>query len=284
MSDSILTAAALYHHLDKPDWRVFDTRFSLADPAAGEQAYLNGHIPGAIYAHLDRDLSQPVIPGVTGRHPLPDKKNWEETLNKWGLSKDMHLVVYDDQIGGIAARLWWMLRWSGFPKVMVLDGGWQSWVNGGFPVTKDIAKPGLSSYTPDYHDEWLIPAQKVDRWRQDPAFCVVDSREAIRYRGEQEPIDPVAGHVPGAVNLPFGENMGETKAWKSAHALKDRFAVIADKVPADHTVFYCGSGVTACHNILAYHQAGLGMPCLYAGSWSHWIADPSRPVALGENP
>lgn len=284
MSESILTAAALNQYLNQPDWRVFDARFSLADPMAGERAYQEGHIPGAIYAHLDRDLSQPIVPGVTGRHPLPEKKHWEETLKKWGLHRDLTLIVYDDQIGGIAARLWWMLRWSGFSKVMVLDGGWQAWVANGYPINQDIPIPGSSAFIPEYHDDWLVPVEGVERWRQDPAFCVVDSREAIRYRGEQEPIDPVAGHIPGAVNLPFGENMTSTKAWKSVTELHDRFSLIANQASADRTVFYCGSGVTACHNILAYHQAGLGMPRLYAGSWSHWITDAKRPVALGENP
>ena len=284
MSDSIISPQRVLKHLTDPEWIIFDARFSLADPTLGETAYLAGHIPGAIYAHLDRDLSRPVEPGITGRHPLPHKSDWEKTLRQWGTRQSSQIVIYDDQIGSIASRLWWMLKWSGISGVAVMDGGWVAWQETGYPVDALIPVRHPSEYEPDYREEWIVSADDVNKWRQDPQHVVVDSREAVRYRGESEPIDPVAGHIPGAVNFPFADNVSKSKHWKSPHLLRDRFKSLPPDVSAENIAFYCGSGVTACHNILAYHQAGLGMPALYTGSWSHWITDPDRPVATGEQP
>ena len=253
--------------------RIVDTRFSLADTEAGRRAYAQGHLPDAIYAHLDEDLSGEVIPGETGRHPLPDPTELAARFGTWGIDADPQVVVYDDMGGAIASRLWWLLRWLGHDRVAVLDGGIQAWEAADGALTQIVPDVVPRTFVPEVREDMTVDAERVDAIREDEDYRLIDSRAAPRYRGEEEPIDPVAGHIEGAENLPFADNLHEG-AMRPKAELKERFG---NTDPA-HTVFYCGSGVTACHNLLAHAHAGLGMAKLYPGSWSEWINDPSRAV------
>ncbi len=277
---TLITPEELSRHLDDPSWAIVDCRFSLQDPEAGRQAYQEAHIPGAVYAHLDEDLSGPVVPGRTGRHPLPRVEAFTQRLGQWGIHNRTQVVAYDQAGGALAARLWWMLRWLGHEAVAVLDGGWSAWTAEGLPVRSGEESRPEVRFTPRIRPEMAVDTATVDRWRRDPAYRVVDSRSPERYRGEQETIDPVAGHIPGAVNLYYGENLTGGRFLDPA-TLRARFQALLGSCPPEQVVFYCGSGVTACHNILAMVHAGMGQPRLYPGSWSEWIADPSRPVATG---
>ncbi len=263
---------------------VFDCSFDLANPAAGEQAYAAGHIPSAHYLHLDRDLSGAKT-GQNGRHPLPTRDALVETLAKHGLKQNQQVVAYDAQGGAYAARLWWLLRWLGHDSVAVLDGGLQAWQAAGQSLDKAAAPAGArGDFKAGAPLAVTVDAQHVLANLKTGEQLVVDARGADRYRGENETIDPVAGHIPGARNRFFKDNLTADGRFKSAHTLRDEFnAVIGQKSP-EHVVLQCGSGVTACHNALAMEVAGLHGAALYAGSWSEWCADPARPVATGPNP
>jgi len=282
MYTTLIDAATLARHLDDPGWVIVDCRFSLADTGAGRSAYHEGHIPGAVYAHLDEDLSGPVIPGKTGRHPLPDVEQLAERFSGWGIGDGVQVVAYDDLSGAIAARLWWLLRWLGHDAVAVLDGGWPFWRAAGLPIRDEAPAPPARSFRPRPRPELLVDAAFVEEARRDPAYRVVDSRTAERYRGEVEPIDPVAGHIPGAVNAPHPDNVAASGAWRSPDQLRERFEAVLEAVPPPQAIFYCGSGVTACRNLLALEHAGLEGAKLYAGSWSEWIADGEREVEEGD--
>ena len=267
-------------NLENPEWRILDCRFSLVDVAAGRKAYDESHIPGASYISLDDDLSTPHIPGVTGRHPLPEKAHWIETVQNLGIHPEVQVVVYDDAGGAMASRLWWMLRWIGHENVALLNGGWQAWESSGNAVSSDD-EPVPTRSDVDYVSCAPL-ARKVDAAVVNGAQqMLLDARELPRYSGETEPLDPVAGHIPGAICSPFSGNLGEDGLFLPAVQLKQKFrdAAMTDR----EVVCYCGSGVTACHNILAMKIAGLAEPALYAGSWSEWITDPQRPVATGED-
>lgn len=276
---TLITAATLQAHLDDPDWVVVDCRFNLADPAAGRCAYQAGHIPGARYAHLDQDLSAPVT-ATTGRHPLPDPARLAEQLGAWGIGPETQVVTYDD-LGGMlaAARLWWLLRWLGHTAVAVLDGGLPAWTRAGLPLSPDVPVIAARTFTARPDDRLWLTVEQVQGL---PAHeLLLDARGAARYRGEMEPIDPVAGHMPGALNLPTESNLAADGCFLPAAALRARFAALLGERPAARVVHSCGSGVTACHNLLAMEVAGLSGSRLYAGSWSEWIRDPQRPVAMG---
>ncbi|MTB52421.1 sulfurtransferase [Lewinella sp. W8] len=260
---------------------IFDCRHELSDLQAGREAYLAGHLPGAHHLHLDEDLSGPIRPGVTGRHPLPDMDNFARRMTALGLGPGTQVVVYDDKGGGIAARAWWMLRHLGHEAVAVLNGGIAAWTAaGGRLEAGDRPLPTAGTEIAGH----LAPGgilgtrarAQINRLRHDPEWTLVDSRTTPRYRGEAEPIDPVAGHIGGAINLPWPDNLEDGKL-RQPEALRARFAPL-DR-GADHTVFYCGSGVTACHNILAYTVAFGDIPLLYPGSWSDWITDPEAEVS-----
>lgn len=271
MFTNIINAEDLNAHLKASDWVIIDCRFSLADTEEGRKHYEESHIPGAFYAHLDDDLSGPIMPGKTGRHPLPDIDTFAALASSWGIEKGTQVVAYDDKGGAIAARLWWMLRWLGHESAAVLNGGWQYWVSQNNPVDNIIPAKRNGTFIPAVNDGMSVNASEVNSLKDDPLFVLVDSRIASRYRGEEEPIDPVAGHIPGAINLPFPENMDEDMTLKSPEWLWDRFESATGGKPGDLVVFYCGSGVTACHNILAFNYAGFDMAKLYPGSWSEWI-------------
>ncbi|PLZ00978.1 sulfurtransferase [Burkholderia sp. WAC0059] len=262
---------------------VFDCRFDLADPTVGETAYAAGHLPGAHYLHLDRDLSGPKT-GTTGRHPLPDRATLVATLAARGLDESQQVVAYDAQGGSYAARLWWLLRWLGHDSVAVLDGGLQAWQAAGLPLAQDTPAASRGNFRARAPLQVTVDAPAVERNLATRERVVVDARAADRYRGENETIDPVGGHIPGALNRFFKDNLGADGRFKSAHTLRDEFGAVLSGTAPEHVVLQCGSGVTACHNALAMEIAGLHGAALYPGSWSEWCANPARPVATGPNP
>ena len=276
--ETLISPADLLPHMDDPDWVIVDCRFWLDDTEKGRRDYHDSHIPGAVYAHVDEDLSGPVVPGVTGRHPLPSVDGFAAKLGSWGVSSGVQVVAYDDRGGAIAARLWWMLKWVGHDNVAVLDGGWPRWQREGHPANADGPSPTPRQFEPTPRHELVASAGDILKYFGDPAYKLIDSRAPERYRGEEEPIDPVAGHIPGATNYHFERNLDIEGNFALKEFLKGRFHVILGDTPAERAIFYCGSGVTAAQNILAVAHTGLGMPRLYAGSWSHWITDPERPI------
>ncbi len=274
----LLTTADLAAHLEDPAWIVVDCRFELARPAWGEAAYLEAHIPGAVYAHLDRDLSAPVT-GRNGRHPLPDVETMAATLGHLGIEAGLFVVAYDQDHGMYASRLWWMLRFLGHDAVAVLDGGCARWEREGRPTAGGREARGRRPFAASVRPGLLVTAGDLSRLIDQPGWRLVDARAPERFRGEVEPLDPVAGHIPGAVNAPWSENIGPDGQLRSPEDLRRRLEPVLDGVPADRAIAYCGSGVSACHTLLALERAGLHGARLYAGSWSEWCADPGRPVA-----
>jgi thiosulfate/3-mercaptopyruvate sulfurtransferase len=261
--------------LNDENWAVVDTRFYLPDPEKGEVEYLEAHIPGAVYAHLDRDLSGPLT-GSNGRHPLPSVEQMVDRFSRWGIDDDVQVVVYDGVGGQIAARLWWMLRYLGHDAVAVLDGGLPAFdkeLRGG----RETRAP--RSFIPRVQDEMRIDIDALVAHRSD--HLLIDARASDRFRGENETLDPVAGHIPGAHSLPCSSNLNADAQFVSAAQLEARFDAVVGERDAADVVSYCGSGVTACHNLLAMEVAGLRGARLYPGSWSEWCADESRPVATG---
>jgi thiosulfate/3-mercaptopyruvate sulfurtransferase len=275
---TLIDADILFKHIADTSWRIIDCRFSLDNPDRGYQDYLTGHIPGALYAHLNDDLSSPVIPDKTGRHPLPDIPTLIEKFSSWGINHHTQVVAYDDNTGAFAGRLWWLLRWLGHEKVAVLNGGWANWVKH-YPTDKLIPVYAPSAFTAKLHPEKTVDAEFVLSAIQNHTHLLLDARAPERYRGEQEPIDKVAGHIPTAICAPFSENLTPDGLFKSPPQLAKRFQQWTHKNKS--VICYCGSGVTTTHNILAMVHAGLLEPQLYAGSWSEWITDPSRPVHKG---
>jgi thiosulfate/3-mercaptopyruvate sulfurtransferase len=282
---TLISAANLHERLTAAPGSVlvFDCRFDLADPAAGEAAFAAGHIPGAQYLHLDRDLSGAKT-GKNGRHPLPDRQALVNALAARGLDEAQQVVAYDAQGGMYAARLWWLLRWLGHDSVAVLDGGLDAWTAAGFALSKDVAQAKAGNFKAGAPLQVTVDVQAVVRNLSTHELTVVDARAADRYRGENETIDPVGGHIPGAVNRFYKDNLTADGRFKSAHTLREDFTALLPNTTPEHVVLQCGSGVTACHNALAMEVAGLHGAALYGGSWSEWCSDPSRPVATGPNP
>lgn len=260
---------------------LLDTSFDLADPQAGERAYAEGHLPHARYAHLDRDLSGPRN-GRNGRHPLPAREAFAATAGRLGIGPGVQVVVYDRQGSSYAARGWWLLRWLGHPEVAVLDGGLPAWQAVGGEL---VTGPGPATAQPPYPERpslaGTIDADAVQARLADGSASLVDARAPDRYRGDFEPLDPVAGHIPGALNRFFKDNLEADGRFKPAARLRAEFEALLGPRPADQVLHQCGSGVTACHNLLAMEVAGLAGTTLYPGSWSEWCADPARPVARG---
>ena len=278
MTSPLISSTSLVSKLDDPSWVVVDCRFVLTDPNAGLCAYRRGHIPGARYAHLDNDLARAPGP-FDGRHPLPRVDDFVATLGSWGISNTSRVVVYDDASGAIAARLWWMLRWVGHDEVYVLDGGLPGWESAGLALEQAVPNVRTTRYAVGEvrHDRVVstecIPSELAG------GALLADARSAERYQGVAEPIDPVAGHVPGAVNRPFSDALQPDGRMRPAEELQGRLKQLADH-PAGF-IAMCGSGVTACHLLLAVSAAGLGDGRVYIGSWSEWIRDPERPIATG---
>jgi thiosulfate/3-mercaptopyruvate sulfurtransferase len=277
---TLISAEHLIQHLNDPHWIILDCRFSLADADAGFKSYRKGHIPSARYAHLNKDLSSPVT-SYTGRHPLPNFSLLAQKLGLWGVDTRSQVVVYDDAGGAFAGRLWWLLRCMGHEKAAVLDGGFNHWLRQGYPVTTALPtiKPTIFRVYLN-ENNWLNAAQVRDRLAA-KSIKLIDARTPERYQGKQEPIDPVAGHIPGALNRPFQANLDSRGLFQAAEELRRQFKRLLADFPAEQTVHMCGSGVTACHNLLAMEHAGLIGSKLYAGSWSDWITDKNRAVATG---
>lgn len=278
---TLVTADALAAHAADPKWLVVDCRFDLTQPAAGEAAYRAGHIPGAIYAHLDRDLSGPITP-VTGRHPLPDPEHFAATLGRWGISPATQVIAYDADNGMYAARLWWLLRWVGHSAVAVLDGGFKAWTAAGLPIGTEIPARSPTRFQASPNRELWLDARQVQERVQQADWRLLDARAPERFSGTVEPLDSVAGHVPGARNHPFATNLAADARFGAPDVLRQRYEQSQAGVADDHTIVMCGSGVTACHSLLALEVAGKPGARLYAGSWSEWIRDASRPVAVSD--
>jgi thiosulfate/3-mercaptopyruvate sulfurtransferase len=277
----LIDASELSSNMENKDWVVIDCRFSLDDTERGRQDYLKAHIPGAVYAHLDRDLSSKVIPGKTGRHPLPEIETFAATLSAWGIDSETQVVVYDDSTGNMAARLWWLLNWVGHRNVAVLNGGWLSWNRLGLPARGGPESRMPKRFEPHEISGAYVTADQVQEYKNDLRHVILDARSSRRFRGEVEPIDSVAGHIPGAVSAPCEENVTPEGKFLSPEILRRRFEKLIKSVPPENVICYCGSGVTAAHNIIAMAYAGLGTARLYAGSWSDWITNAARPIATG---
>lgn len=276
----LIGARELAGHLDAPSWRIVDCRFDLADVDAGFRDYLASHIPGAVFADLDRDLAAPVGP-QTGRHPLPDVTAFERFMGRIGIDTATEVVVYDDANGALASRAWWLIRWAGHDRVRLLDGGFAGWLQEGGATQGGNETASPTTYRVRPRDEWVITTEdlvEVDDIRE---LRLVDARDSQRFRGEVEPIDPVAGHIPGAINLPLSRSLNDDGTWKSRERLKALWQDVLGSDKSRNWAVMCGSGVTACHLALSAMEAGYVEPQLYAGSWSEWIRDEGRPVAVG---
>lgn len=276
MYSTLITPENLHENLSNPAWVVVDCRFSLADTAAGQHAYRTTHISGAVYAHLDQDLSGPPTTDH-GRHPLPTPEALRTLFGRLGIGPQSQVVAYDDAGGMVASRLWWMLHYMGHSAAAVLDGGWQGWVAAGYPTHTGDETRAAAVFSGQPQTDWLVVLDDV------PAqTLLIDSRDADRYHGQNETIDPRAGHIPGAANFPFSANLGANGRYLPPDQLRQQFATLLGQTPAAEATFYCGSGVSACVNLLAMRHAGLGHGRLYVGSWSEWSQDPQRPAATDQ--
>jgi thiosulfate/3-mercaptopyruvate sulfurtransferase len=277
---TLIDAATLARQLERDDLVLFDCRFELGNASWGEREYAAAHLPGAHYLHLDRDLSAPIADG-TGRHPLPDPHEFARMLASRGVGAGCQVIAYDHGNGAYASRLWWLARWIGIANVAVLDGGVTAWRAAGLPLTATVPAARPRELHPVVNPDAWVDATAVDDLRRKPGNLLVDARGADRFAGRNETIDPVAGHVPGARNHPFAGNLGVDGRFLTAEALRQRWSTILGSLPGSAVIAMCGSGVTACHNLLALEHAGLTGARLYPGSWSEWIRDPRRNVATG---
>ena len=261
--------------LSRGDVVVVDCRFSLSDSNAARVAYENGHIPGAVFADLERDLSGPPL-SDNGRHPLPSTLALIDLFERLGIFDDTMVIVYDEANGIAAARLWWLLNFMGHEQAAVLNGGLPAWISAGYDLVAGVEENLRARYNGQARWDKVVMKEEVSS-----AALLVDSRAPERYRGEIEPIDPVAGHIPGAINFFHGLNFQDDGRILPPERLREQISALVGDVPAEESVFYCGSGVTACNNLLAMSHAGLGMGRLYAGSWSEWCRDPEKPIVTG---
>jgi thiosulfate/3-mercaptopyruvate sulfurtransferase len=276
---TLVSTDRLAQHLHDPSWVVFDCRFALTRPESGRQAYAKAHIPGARYAHLNEDLSGAVTP-ASGRHPLPGPESLARKLGLWGVDSGKQVVVYDDSFGSMAARMWWLMRWLGHDAVALLDGGFPAWLRQGHATTADLPAihPAAFHAAPD-DAMWVDSNEVLEALRQ--KRIIIDARAEERFSGFVEPLDKVAGHIPGSLNLPFEDNLDPRGNFLPDRDLRALYEPLLQGTRPGAVIHMCGSGVTACHNLLALEIAGMPGGKLYAGSWSEWITDPSRPVAQG---
>jgi thiosulfate/3-mercaptopyruvate sulfurtransferase len=276
MHTTLISVPDLASHLDDADWVVCDCRHDLTDAEAGRRAYKEAHLPGARFVHLDTDLSAPKT-GGNGRHPLPDPEAFARRLGELGIDNSKQVVAYDASGGPYAARLWWMLRWLGHNAVAVLDGGWNAWLAARHSITNEVPLIRTARFSPRIRTDAAVDARAIEARLGKPGPFLLDARAANRYRGENETLDPVAGHIPGAANRFFQLNLDAAGGFKQSKTLREEFEAAGVKSPGD-VIHYCGSGVTACHNLLAMEIAGLAGSKLYPGSWSEWCSDPARPI------
>jgi thiosulfate/3-mercaptopyruvate sulfurtransferase len=280
-ADTLISVSELISVQKSDDVLVVDCRFDLVNPGKGERDYRDAHVPGAVYASLDRDLSDLGKHG-RGRHPLPDDAAFSASLSRWGWTRGLQVVAYDEASGALAAaRLWWLLRLAGQVRVAVLDGGLAAWRTAGLPLESGEVRRTPTAVDLVFDRAQIVGFDEVERGRVDGTLALIDARAAARYRGEVEPIDAVAGHVPGAMNRPYSDNIDAAGRFKAADQLRREFAAVLAGRDADRIAHMCGSGVTACHNLLAMERAGLAGSRVFAPSWSGWISDPARPVAVG---
>ena len=294
MYTTLIEPVELASHIDDPDWVVLDCRFDLARPEWGEGEYARGHVPNALYAHLDRDLSSPVS-ATSGRHPLPSREAFFATLGRWGVDSKVQVVAYDQGNGAYASRLWWLTRWAGHGHVAVLNGGFTAWQRpaapqqSGLPVSKQPGVRQPRSYSASHAPAEFVTTAEVAAMQAAGQLhsgerVLVDARAADRFAGQNETLDPVAGHIPGARNHPFLRNIDAQGRFLPAASLRSLWLETLRSQASSNAIAMCGSGVTACHNLLALEVAGLTGARLYAGSWSEWITDPARPIATGSEP
>lgn len=282
IDNPLISANELAELLGSFNFLVVDCRKDLSRPEGGRLGYLQGHIPGAVYAELDSDLSD-LSKQHLGRHPLPDAADFSRVLSGWGWQRGMRVVVYDDAGGALAAaRLWWMLRLVGERDVQVLDGGFSAWLASGHGIETESAKHAASEVSVQFDAQQSVDYDALQQGLNDASLLLIDARAAPRFRGDLEPLDPVAGHVPNAINRPFSENLGADGRFKDASALRDEFLRLISGRDPKSVVHMCGSGVTACHNLLAMEHAGLSGSRLFAPSWSGWVSDAQRPFATGD--
>lgn len=278
---NLINVQDLQSRIDEPNLRIVDCRFDLADASAGRRGYRDGHVPGAVFADLDEDLAAPVS-ARSGRHPLPDVDTFAITLGRLGIGNASDVVVYDAGNGAVAARAWWLLRWIGHSQVRLLDGGLAQWISSGRQLVAGEQQYPLQRFVPHpWHDKVLTTAELVGDLDAIAGMKLVDARDAARFRGEVEPIDPVAGHIPGAINVPFPASLQDDGTFKSKAELEALWLTVLGEDKGTPWSVMCGSGVTACHLAISAMEAGFTEPRLYVGSWSEWIRDPARPVGLG---
>ncbi len=279
---TLVSAEWLAEKLDSPRLRVFDCRFELSNTGYGLESFLEEHIPTAVFADLERDLSAPRT-STSGRHPLPAPEQFAAKLREWGVSDDCQVVVYDDSAGMYAARLWWMLRWLGHDRVAVLDGGLRRWRQLDLPVQESDERRGPGNFTARPRPAMLADIEQVASVATNHSLRLLDARAPERFRGELETLDPIAGHVPGARNHPFMDSVGDDARFLPIDRLRRALGASLDGLPSERAITMCGSGVTACHLLLAMEHADLPGAKLYAGSWSEWSRSPGRPIATGSS-
>ena len=279
----LISTQDLQQRLQQEDLLLLDCRFALEDPAYGRRSYLEGHLPGAHFLDLEQDLSAPVIKGVTGRHPLPDPSALVERLRSCGLRQDSQVVLYDDGPGAFAARAWWLLVWlDKRDGLYLLDGGLKAWREAGLELTCAAPDNAPGDFCAEPDNSLVLTAEQLALRLATADLTLLDARALPRFLGEVEPIDPVAGHIPGAQCAAFTDNLGADGRFLPVDELRQRFGGLRGERPLENLVAYCGSGVTACHNLFAMSLAGYPLAPLYAGSWSEWITNPARPVATGQ--
>ena len=278
---TIISTEDLYQNLGQDDWFIFDCRYLLKDPDGGLNKFRQGHIPGAQLADMDRDLSSPMTQ-TSGRHPLPDADSFIEKLCAWGVGNDSQIVCYDDLSGAFAARMWWMLNWVGHGKVAVLDGGIKKWTAEERPLETESKDKPRGSFTGKADPGMWVDIDFVQQRLEQGDISLLDARSSERFTAKDQKTDPVPGHVPGAVSYPFAGNLSQEKVFLPANELTQRFESMFSERQPGQIINMCGSGVTACHNILATRIAGLPWTRLYVGSWSEWLKDRARPVATGD--
>lgn len=279
--NAIVSTETLAAHLDDPDWLALDARFTLADETWGQRVHAESHIPGALYANLATDLAGEIAPGRTGRRPLPAFASWRATLSRWGVTPRTQVVVYDASGGMMAAaRVWWMLRWAGHDAAAVLDGGWNQWLSEGRPTDARVAARAPSTYQGVERRELVADLALVERRREDPTWALFDSRSAEGFHGRGVYHDPVRGHIAGARLADRAATLRADGRFRTPEELRAHYLGLLGDVPPQRAIFYCGSGVTAAQNLVALAHAGLDGARHYVGSWSEWILDPARPIAL----
>lgn len=278
---TIISVGDLNKNINNQDWFVFDCRFLLKDLEGGLKKFNQGHIPGAQYADMDKDLAS-AMTATSGRHPLPNPDKLIHKLQSWGINNSSQIICYDDMSGAFAARMWWLLKWLGHEDVAVLDGGIDNWTTSGLALETDMKPRGAGAFSGQADNDMWVDVEFVQKQLADNKINLLDARSEERFTAKDSNTDPVAGHVPGAISFPFAGNLSKQGVFLSAEELRKRFAETFADSQNKEVINMCGSGVTACHNLLAMSVAGLPMTRLFVGSWSEWIKDNSRPVATGK--